>query len=252
MRGREVHGWDHAADAPVAHAVLLPGLGLHRYVHPLARALAERAVSSTVLDLPGFAAGSRRDCPPDVRQIGAATAAWITEHAPRDRPLVIFGHSTGSLAALHAVLDLDRDPDLVGRGVGPGPALLVMAGPVFPPRQRSLIRVAALVPLAYRLDPPTELVALIEAVRAPDPLLHLLDSALRSEPENLIGGVRIPLLLIAGRADAYAPERWMVDLAKAAVATPRRTVSVLPGSHNNPFTHPSKIADRIRRELTPR
>jgi fermentation-respiration switch protein FrsA (DUF1100 family) len=55
----------------------------------------------------------------------------------------------------------------------------------------------------------------------------------------------VPLTLTAGEADSFAPRWWLDELAAAAVRAPRVTVEVLPGSHNNPFTEPARLAATI-------
>ena len=54
-------------------------------------------------------------------------------------------------------------------------------------------------------------------------------------------GLRVPLVLTAGEADTFAPEAWMRTVA-AASGSPATGVSVLPGSHNNLFTHAAAVA----------
>jgi len=44
-----------------------------------------------------------------------------------------------------------------------------------------------------------------------------------------------------------ASRRQVLKGATAAVAAPRVEVEVLPGSHNNLFTHPERVADTIGR-----
>lgn len=239
VQGRHVHGWRLHAPVPDAHVVILPGLGLPRYLGPLTRALAERRISSTLLDLPGLASGRRRDCPADVRDVGAASAAFIRA-LDDGLPVVVLGHSTGALAALAAALD--------PRGIGDGPRSLVMAGPVFVPSQRRLSRVILTAPRAYLRDSPRQLPALVEAFRAPSAVLALVRSGLAVDARVALPALRIPLLLTAGTADAFAPKWWLAELQRAAMASPRVRTSVLGGSHNNPFTHAEDLADQVRTE----
>jgi hypothetical protein len=51
-------------------------------------------------------------------------------------------------------------------------------------------------------------------------------------------------MLTAGEADTYAPREWLDRLAVAAGST-NIGVRSLPGSHNNPFTHPEELADVV-------
>jgi pimeloyl-ACP methyl ester carboxylesterase len=63
---------------------------------------------------------------------------------------------------------------------------------------------------------------------------------MRDAPERRLAQLRVPLVLTAGEADTFAPERWLQSLA-ASAGTAATTVRVLPGSHNNPFTHPVEL-----------
>jgi pimeloyl-ACP methyl ester carboxylesterase len=113
-----------------------------------------------------------------------------------------------------------------------------MAGPTVAPEQRGLLRLAATAPRAYRRDSVKELLALQYVARwAPD-VVRMLLSATRDTPERTIERLRLPVLLTAGRADAFAPSSWLTTLSRQAVRSPSARVVRLPGSHNNPFTHP--------------
>jgi alpha-beta hydrolase superfamily lysophospholipase len=54
----------------------------------------------------------------------------------------------------------------------------------------------------------------------------------------------VPLILTAGEADTYAPREWLDRLALAAGST-NVGVRLLPGSHNNPYTHPEELAEVV-------
>jgi hypothetical protein len=47
----------------------------------------------------------------------------------------------------------------------------------------------------------------------------------------------------AGEADSFASASWLTLLADRADAGGRAVV--LPGSHNNPFTHPTELASLV-------
>jgi len=110
------------------------------------------------------------------------------------------------------------------------------------PRQRSLPRIAAVAPRAYRRDPLRELRGLPQLVHGGPDAVRLLRSALAEHAEELVASLRLPLVLTAGRADAYAPPAWLSQLARAALASPSVRVVRLPGSHNNLFTDPGPVA----------
>jgi len=243
-RNHVVHAYasDPSADqqppaAPLV--VILPGLGLPQYVFPTAEALSRRGVLCTVLDLPGFAAAGRHGSQPHVHDIGRVAAEWVEAQAVTG-PVVVLGHSTGSQAALAAALSLQKTHTQLR---------LVMAGPTFTPRQRRLGPLAAATLTAYRRDSPAELMVVPTAVRGLTGVWSVLRSGMRDSPDQRLQNLRVPLVLAAGEADSYAPEDWLHRLA-AASGSPTVTVRPLPGSHNNPYTHPEELADVVLEAVT--
>ncbi len=243
-RNHVVHAYasDPSADqqppaAPLV--VILPGLGLPQYVFPTAEALSRRGVLCTVLDLPGFAAAGRHGSQPHVHDIGRVAAEWVEAQAVTG-PVVVLGHSTGSQAALAAALSLQKTHTQLR---------LVMAGPTFTPRQRRLGPLAAATLTAYRRDSPAELMVVPTAVRELTGVWSVLRSGMRDSPDQRLQNLRVPLVLAAGEADSYAPEDWLHRLA-AASGSPTVTVRPLPGSHNNPYTHPEELADVVLEAVT--
>lgn len=227
--------WVQAIEvAPVAPAratvVLLPGLGLPRYTRPTVEALAQRGTRCVVLDLLAWRRPRQR-VPPRVGAMGEAAARWIRD-ADLPGPLVLVGHSTGAQVALGASLRLQQDrPE----------HSLVLAGLTFRPEHRTwpgLLRGAA---TAYRRDTPAELVVAKNIARVRTDLLSIIESGRRDRPEQRVRALEVPLVLTAGEADSFAPQAWMETVA-AAAASPSARVEVLPGSHNNLFTHPEEVA----------
>ena len=243
-RNHVVHAYasDPSADRQLPAAplvVILPGLGLPQYVFPTAEALSRRGVLCTVLDLPGFAAAGRHGSQPHVHDIGRVAAEWVEAQAVTG-PVVVLGHSTGSQAALAAALSLQKTHTQLR---------LVMAGPTFTPRQRRLGPLAAATFTAYRRDSPAELMVVPTAVRELTGVWSVLRSGMRDSPDERLQNLRVPLVLTAGEADSYAPEDWLHRLA-AASGSPTVTVRPLPGSHNNPYTHPEELADVVLEAVT--
>jgi pimeloyl-ACP methyl ester carboxylesterase len=74
--------------------------------------------------------------------------------------------------------------------------------------------------------------------------VRIVQSGQRDRPEERVRSLRVPLVLTAGEADSFAPREWMDELAAAAGGPCR--VAVLPGSHNNLFTHPEEFAAVVR------
>jgi pimeloyl-ACP methyl ester carboxylesterase len=219
--------------------VVIPGLGLPPYIFPTAEALSRRGVLCAVLDLPGFAAAGRHGSRPDIHDIGRVAAEWV-ESLAATGPVVVLGHSTGSQAALSAALWLQNTQPQLG---------LVMAGPTFTPRQRRLGPLAAATLTAYRRDSPAELMVVPTAVRELRGVWSVLRTGMRDRPDARLQELRVPLVLTAGEADSYAPEDWMHRLA-AASGSSTTTVRTLPGSHNNPYTHPEELADVVLEAVT--
>ena len=152
--------------------------------------------------------------------------------------MVLLGHSTGAQAALQAALLVQDHRRLDA---------VVLAGPTVAPTQRRLDLLALASAAAYRRDSPRELVVLPEVLRARLRLLTLLRSAISDRPERAVPRLSVPLVLTAGRSDAFAPQWWLEVLAGGATRSPAVTVERLGGSHNNPYTHADELAGLIGR-----
>jgi pimeloyl-ACP methyl ester carboxylesterase len=220
-------------------AVFVPGLGLPQYLRPTVEHLTERGVFCVVLDLPGFRAPGRHGCPPDVDSLGTTVAEWVTAH-PMSGPLILVGHSTGAQAALAAAIRLQDSARQLA---------LVMAGPTFQPEHRRLLPLAAAVIPAYRRESLGELVQTPTLLRNAAGVAAVVKSAMRDAPDRRLPQLRVPLVLTAGEADTFAPERWLRSLA-ACAGTSTTTVRVLPGSHNNPFTYPKELSAVVMEAVT--
>ena len=219
---------DPATD-PEATVLLLPGLGLPRYTERTGRALLSLGLRCVTLDLLAWRRPHLR-VPPRVLPMGEAAARFASETG-LGGPLVVVGHSTGAQAALEAALRLQHDRADVS---------VVLAGLTFQPSQRSrrgLLQGAA---TAYRKDSLRELVALKNLARVRGDVVRIVRSGQRDSPEERVRSLRVPLVLTAGEADSFAPREWMDEVAAAAGGPSR--VAVLPGSHNNLFTHPEEFA----------
>jgi pimeloyl-ACP methyl ester carboxylesterase len=180
--------------------------------------------------------GRGRRATPTVAGLAEATAAWLQRREVH--PLVVVGHSTGSQVALEAVLRAQRTR---------GDLALVMAGPTFQPDQRSLRGLVPTALTAYRKDTPRELVVLRDVARVRTDLVRIVQSARQHRVEDRVAGLQVPLTVTAGEADSFAPPSWLDLLARRAGA-PSRAV-VLPGSHNNLFTHPAEFGALVLEAL---
>ena len=209
--------------------VVVPGLGLPRYTRPTVEALAERDLRCVVLDLLAWRRPRLR-VPPRIEPMGQAVARWVHD-AQIAGPVALLGHSTGAQVALGAALRLQHDhPDLS----------VVLAGLTFRPEQRSWPGILRGAVTAYRKDPPTELVVAKNIARVRTDLLSIVESGRHDRPEARVRALQLSLALTAGEADSFAPQNWMEQVA-AASGGPAE-VTVLPGSHNNLFTHPDEVA----------
>ncbi|MGN6754341.1 MAG: alpha/beta fold hydrolase [Intrasporangium sp.] len=218
--------------------MIVPGLGLTRYVRRLREEVRRRGSVATVLDVPGYGSASSRRTAPEIGAIADAVAAWVRQRAAdHRRPLVLVGHSTGAQAALRAALQIQQWRD---------DASVVLAGPTFAPGQRTLAGLLLRAPVAYRHDPPWELDPLQLLRAGPRDLLALIRSGQRDRPELRVRELRLPLTLTAGIHDALAPRGWLELLRSNAIASRRAHVVVLGGSHNNPWTHPAQLASVVR------
>ncbi|GAA2737810.1 hypothetical protein GCM10009867_26520 [Pedococcus aerophilus] len=218
--------------------VVFPGLGLPRYLLPLARTLAGSGVEVVVFDALAFR-GRRRRVRPTIRGLATAGQQWVAELARTSLaphgPLVVFGHSTGAQVALEVALGLQHTGRI---------DCLVMAGPTFTPKQRGLLHLVPAGLTAWRKDPPTELVVLKNLARVRTDVVRMVLSGLRHRPEERVTRLRVPLTTTAGEADSFAPSEWLEQLAAKAGAGGRS--QVLVGSHNNVFPHPDEVAELVR------
>ncbi|MGA8979079.1 MAG: alpha/beta fold hydrolase [Pedococcus sp.] len=220
--------------AVTGSVLVFPGLGLPRYLLPLARTLAEGGLEVVVFDALAFR-GRRRRVRPTIPGLSTAGEQWLTDlsrtmltpHVPR----VVLGHSTGAQVALEVVLAL-QDSGWVDS--------LVMGGPTFEPRQRRPHHLVPAALTAWRKDPPTELVVLKDLARVRSDVVRIVVSGLRHRPEERVPHLRVPLTTTAGEADSFAPAAWLEDLAARAGAGGR--AHVLVGSHNNVFPHAATFA----------
>ncbi|SDP47100.1 Lysophospholipase, alpha-beta hydrolase superfamily [Pedococcus dokdonensis] len=211
--------------------LLVPGLGLPRYLLPLARHLATQGAVVVVMDALAWRGRGRRTAP-TIGGLAAVAAGVVSTLGPG--PAVVFGHSTGAQAALEAVLETQA------QWSGPsGRLALVMGGPTFRPDQRRWRRLGPAALTAYRKDTPKELVVLKDVARVRTDLVRIVQSGRRHTVEDRVPLLTVPLTLTAGEADSFATGDWL-ELLAARAGVPGRAV-VLPGSHNNPFTHPELV-----------
>ena len=152
--------------------------------------------------------------------------------------MVLVGHSSGAQSALRtAPLVADR---LVG---------VVLAGPALDPRARQLPGLLARFLGTVVHERLSELPAVLPwyARSGGPPWLRLVASVVTDRPEDLVGGLGLPVQVMSGERDRFAPPGWSAHLA--LLAGGRHTL--LPGAHNICFTDP-RAADQVLREAVSR
>lgn len=231
VNGRPVRILVAGAPTGLPEVVLVPGLGAPGYLVPWVRQIAGWT-RATVLDLPGWRWGRATACPATVADIGTAAAQWLTEQDRRD--VVLLGHSTGAQAAVRAA-------SLVGGRL----AGLVLAGPTFDPAARTVPRLLRRVAPTLAHERLAELPAVLPSYLHSGGinLLRFLLDALRDRPEDRVGRLRVPVLVMTGEHDGFAPPAWAHQLATVAAGE----CAVLPGAHNYCFRYPA-LADAALRE----
>jgi len=204
--------------------VLLPGMGAPGYLAPLTREISAWT-QATVLDLPGWRAGRARACPPTLSGVAVATARWL--EATDREGVILFGHSTGAQSVLVTAL-------LVPERV----AGVVIAAPTFDPPARTFRVLLRRVPAALRREPFGEVGVVAPSYVASGGVdfVRFLRTALDDRPEDTIAQLTMPILVVTGEHDGYAPPLWAQHLADLASAP----CTVLPGSHNAPYPYPGE------------
>ncbi len=204
--------------------VLLPGMGAPGYLAPLTREISAWT-QATVLDVPGWRAGRARACPPTLTGVAEATARWL-ETTDR-KGIILFGHSTGAQSALRTAL---LAPERI--------AGVVIAGPTFDPPARTLHVLLGRLPAALRREPFGEIGVVAPSYVASGGVdfVRFLRTALDDRPEETITKLAMPILVLTGEHDGFAPPTWAQHLADLASAP----CTVLPGSHNAPYPYPGE------------
>ena len=220
--GRQIRSFSMGHQTGLPEVVLIPGLGAPAYLYPWMRQLG-RWTRATVLDLPGWLRGRGRSSTSTVAAVGAAATRWLETTDRHD--VVLVGHSSGAQSAIRTALDL---PDLI---VG-----LVLAGPTLDSRARNPAVLLARFLDTVAREKLSELPAVLPWYIASGglPWLRLAGSSVRDRPEDLLPGVRRPVLVLTGDRDRFAPPAWAQHLATLAKAT----CFLLPGPHNACFTSP--------------
>jgi Alpha/beta hydrolase family len=222
----EVVAWTDGVRRALPEVVFVPGLGAPGYLKPWARDVAGWT-RATILDLPGWAWGRARNCPPTVEGVAAAFADWLGATGRRD--VLLVGHSTAALAVARATR-------LVSDGVVFG---AVLAGAVFDPTISGPADVARRLLRTAVHESPAEIAAVAPKYVSSGivPLARVLADAARQRYT-----VRGRALILCGVHDGLAPPRWVRDLAERSGSD----YLLMPGGHNFCFRHPRPAAEALR------
>lgn len=209
----EVIGGEAPGREPI---VMLHGLGVSATsLRPLAERLAGRR-TAMCCDLPGFGLSAS----PRIWPTGemAAVVGGLLDARGLER-VVLLGHSFGChVAALVAAARPERV------------AALVFLSPAFDPRAGGALAMM----LRLTIDAPMERPSLVGSglrgyLRAgPRRVLATLREATGIPLDDLVGGVRSPLLVVRGSRDLLTTVRWADDLRRSAGGPAR--VAVVPGA----------------------
>jgi 2-hydroxy-6-oxonona-2,4-dienedioate hydrolase len=212
----------------LVHGVIVSG----RYMMPVARELAPD-FPVLVPDLPGY---GRSDPPPSLPSLAdLADAAVAAARASGHDRAALVGNSFGAQIAIEAAL---RHPDAVER--------VVLVGPTTDPRARSLprqfwrwLRCARDEDLSVLPVMARDLFDVGSRQAA-----HLLRVMMRDRPEQTLGQVRQPTLVVRGAGDRIAPGPWSRE---AADLLPDGRFATVPGCAHMPnWTAPSALAAVLR------
>jgi pimeloyl-ACP methyl ester carboxylesterase len=209
--------------APVT--VVLPGLGVSRYLRRAAAVLAERCERRVLLvEPPGF--GSPLRATPTVESVSDALLPWLRGLGP----VSLVGQSTGCLLAAR----------LAPRAEVPD---LALVGPVVDPAKRSLAGIGGAWLKDGRNEPPR--LVLLEApewVRHARGLWPYLRSCLATALEDQLREVTCPVTVVRGDRDPLSSQQWAAQLADG----PGRRLVVVPGgAHTFMLDRPGLMADAL-------
>jgi pimeloyl-ACP methyl ester carboxylesterase len=209
--------------------VVIPGLGVSRYLERTQRLIARRARVHR-LELPGTADGGQ---PGSVLTLAGDTAAvisWLREHTPDGAVLV--GHSYGTQVAARVAAAV---PHLI-RG-------LVLASPTIDPAYRHV----PMLVVRWRIDDARAARGLAETNRPQQRgtgarrLLAMTISMLADDIETSLRRATVPTTIVRGERDGLSTAAWVRHLATTAGA---EHLSV-PGNHTFPFDRPEDLASAV-------
>ncbi|GIF09756.1 alpha/beta fold hydrolase [Actinoplanes siamensis] len=215
--------------------VLIHGLAVsHRYLMPVARALAGRH-PVLIPDLPGFGKSGKPDRAYDVSRHAEHLAAWLDVLGlPR---VCVAGHSFGAeVAARLAVLR----PDLI--------AAIVLASPTTDPAGRSRRALIGRFAVDLLVEQPWQAPVLARDVADARPwrVLATVGHSVRNAIEDDLRRLPVPPLVLGGALDPITPLRWRAEVAAMSGGV---SVTIPSAAHNVLTTSARRSAAAITRHL---
>lgn len=203
----------------------------HRYLRRLRDRLSPHRTVVSV-DLPGYGGVPKPGRDVDVAAMGQAIVVLLRRLGLG--PVVLVGHSMG---AQWVVETARQDPAAA--------AAVVVIGPVTDSRHRSVPAQAAALALDTLLESPrTNAIVVTDYVRCgPRWYLAQVRHMIAYPIEQRIAGLEMPLVVIRGRRDPIAGERWCRSLVEAAPLG--RFVEIPRGAHVVQESRPDLTAAAI-------
>ena len=213
--------------------VLVHGLSMSaRYMEPTAERLADH-FQVYAPDLPGF---GESEAPPHVLDVGGlagALAGWMDASGLRQAVLV--GNSLGCQVLLDLAV---RRSDLV--------VALVLVGPTADPAGRWIPRLVGRAALDVFREAPSLYPIIVSeylkagVVRTWRTLVHLVED----RPEDRLGEVRVPTLVVRGAEDVIVPASWAEEVARRLPQG--RLLTVEGAAHAVNYGAPARLAAAVR------
>ncbi|MGA7148771.1 MAG: alpha/beta hydrolase [Microbacterium sp.] len=184
----------HGSGCP--HYVLIHGIGMGRSVFGELVSQLDGSAEVISIDLPGYGEAPEPPRVLTMERTADLVAAFL--HARVGVPAVIIGHSMGAQVALEIGA---RHPDAV--------AALVLVGPTVDPQARTAPRQLARLLRDIAVESP-QVIALgaREYVRAGPNLRLKFRAMLVHRPEDVLGEVTAPTLVLRGEDDLVASRDW--------------------------------------------
>lgn len=212
--------------------LLFPGIGC---TTPVVRWFLSqlRAVGdASVIPLPGYSLPGDKftDFTPEALAASALSALDITD--ADSAPLLLIGHSAGCQVAGEFAAQ-----------VAPSQVRLVLIGPTIDPRARGWLRLAVRWARTAVREPMSLAPVLARSYRTVGlrNMARAIDAAREHDLEATLSRANCAVLVLRGRADAIAPQKWVARLADQQQIEERN----IEGAHMIVMTAPRQITTHI-------